>query len=280
MARDNFTTKTIEVLAKRVGFHCSNPECGVHTVGPNTDPERVTVIGIAAHITAASIGGPRYDVTLTGSERKHINNGIWLCSNCATLIDKDSQAYSVALLKEWKSIAESKMCKIINENVEKEIANKISPYIEADLIWTGSARFNRGFSIKNKEIYKEPISAGMSLYIYWDLVWDFRFVIYNNSSVPAFNLQIEPFGDKKFSNIPALNKVNNIPPYENIDFETQYERRLIEATNEEADAILGERIPPELNGIELKVSYHDEARNEHITIVKIENGIIVNEKIK
>ena len=35
--RDNFDSSTIETLAKRVTYICSNPECGKMTVGPITD---------------------------------------------------------------------------------------------------------------------------------------------------------------------------------------------------------------------------------------------------
>jgi hypothetical protein len=63
-------------------------------------------LGVAAHITAASAGGPRYDPALTPEERSSSDNGIWLCVKCATLIDKDDPAYSVDLLREWKRDAE------------------------------------------------------------------------------------------------------------------------------------------------------------------------------
>jgi len=61
---------------------------------------------VAAHITAASEGGPRYNSELTSSERKSIDNGIWLCQNCATLIDVDPEEHPVHVLKAWKVCAE------------------------------------------------------------------------------------------------------------------------------------------------------------------------------
>lgn len=63
-------------------------------------------IGKAAHITAAASGGPRFDPAMSPEERRAIGNGIWLCSNCATKIDVDADAYPTALLHEWKRIAE------------------------------------------------------------------------------------------------------------------------------------------------------------------------------
>jgi hypothetical protein len=63
-------------------------------------------IGVAAHITAAAARGPRYDPSLSAEGRSSITNGIWLCQNCAKLIDNDVGRYSVELLCLWKRQAE------------------------------------------------------------------------------------------------------------------------------------------------------------------------------
>lgn len=107
MARDDFPKKTKEILAKRVGYRCSNPSCGCATVFPGkNDNKNVSVIGQAAHITAASPGGPRYDDNMTKEERSSVNNGIWLCNNCARLIDRNVSDISVETLIAWKAHAE------------------------------------------------------------------------------------------------------------------------------------------------------------------------------
>lgn len=80
--RDNFSRNTTDILAKRVGYLCSNPDCRNATIGANEDSNKSTSIGIAAHITAASEGGPRYKSELEPEQRSDINNGIWLCSGC------------------------------------------------------------------------------------------------------------------------------------------------------------------------------------------------------
>jgi hypothetical protein len=76
MSRDNFAKPVIEALARRVGYKCSNPHCGAPTVGPATSHHGSINVGVAAHITAASGGGPRYDATLEHEGRRGITNGI------------------------------------------------------------------------------------------------------------------------------------------------------------------------------------------------------------
>ena len=155
--RDNFTTKTVDILAKkRVGYLCSNPDCRKPTVGPNSEKDKATIVGIAAHITAASPGGPRHDSTLSVEQRKDIENGIWLCSNCSTLIDKDPNAFPIEKLKDWKNFSENEMNKLLR-GIELKAER---PFLEADLIWSHSSRWNKGYSYKNKELYGDVIVLG------------------------------------------------------------------------------------------------------------------------
>jgi hypothetical protein len=104
--RDDFSTATKELLAKRVGFVCCNPECRRPTSGPQAAPDGTVNIGVAAHITAASQGGPRFDATLSYEERTDSSNGIWLCQSCAKLVDNDSLRFDRAVLEAWKRAAE------------------------------------------------------------------------------------------------------------------------------------------------------------------------------
>lgn len=106
--RDDFREETKRVLFERVGGICSHPACQATTSGPSTDPERSVRIGVAAHITAASEGGPRFDGTLSPASRRSAANGIWLCQNHAKEIDSDVQKHTVAILENWKSMAEKR----------------------------------------------------------------------------------------------------------------------------------------------------------------------------
>lgn len=102
--RDDFKPSVVENLAKRVAYHCSI--CRTSTIGPSASSEKAAHMGKAAHIVAAAPGGPRPDPTMTAEERSAITNGIWLCSNCATLIDVDVVEYSAERLHELKRQAE------------------------------------------------------------------------------------------------------------------------------------------------------------------------------
>jgi hypothetical protein len=115
--RDDFTSKDKEILAKAVNYRCSNPDCQVlTTTAKSNDHNNITNIGQAAHITAASKGGPRYDESLSPKDRASISNGIWLCSNCASLIDREPDKYTAKLLKEWKE----KSCEDTRSNLGKK----------------------------------------------------------------------------------------------------------------------------------------------------------------
>ncbi len=104
--RDDFTASTKRIVAARVGFTCSNPSCRRSTSGPHSDPGKALNIGVVAHITAASQGGPRYEASLSAAERRSYENAIWLCHTCARLVDYDAEKYTPEILRRWKAEAE------------------------------------------------------------------------------------------------------------------------------------------------------------------------------
>jgi WD40 repeat protein len=104
--RDDFKKPIIGILAKRAGHVCSNPSCCQPTSGPGKDENTAVNVGVAAHITAASPGGPRFEPSLSANERQSATNGIWVCQVCAKLIDNDEVRFTVALLRDWKERAE------------------------------------------------------------------------------------------------------------------------------------------------------------------------------
>lgn len=105
--RDSFSKLVANNLARRAAFHCSNPSCRRVTVGPSGETASAS-IGVAAHITAASTGGPRYDDSLSPDKRSSIDNGIWLCQSCSRLVDVDADRHSTTILQDWKRLAEAR----------------------------------------------------------------------------------------------------------------------------------------------------------------------------
>ena len=118
MTRHDFSEPEKRLLAERVGYHCSNPACGVSTVGPSANPDEKEYVGVAAHIYSASIdNGPRANPNLTEEQRSNIKNGIHLCNKCSTQIDKNNgRGYPAELLVQWKKYAESRARKRIHQN--------------------------------------------------------------------------------------------------------------------------------------------------------------------
>ena len=101
--RDDFSKLTIRLLGQRAGYVCAQPDCRQLTIGPSDDRvNRVTQVGVAAHITAASPDGPRYDKTLSGPERMSEANGLWLCQTHGKQIDDTASRHTVAELRRWK----------------------------------------------------------------------------------------------------------------------------------------------------------------------------------
>ena len=108
MARDDdFSSVTKQLLAARAGHVCSCPDCRAPTSGPQLEKDKVVTAGDAAHITAASPNGPRYDASLSSEERRKHNNGIWLCVTHARIVDQDQSRYTVEELRRWKQDAEA-----------------------------------------------------------------------------------------------------------------------------------------------------------------------------
>jgi hypothetical protein len=104
MAAPDFSRKVRDLLAFRSGLICNNPHCYTLTIGPSEiNPLVPTKVGEAAHIHAARKGEARYDDKMTDDERADIDNGIWLCANCHTMIDKNNgQDFPVEMLLAWK----------------------------------------------------------------------------------------------------------------------------------------------------------------------------------
>lgn len=136
---NDFPTGTKDILAKRVGVRCSNPNCRRLTSGPRTTKSAAVNIGVAAHIAAASKGGPRWDEQMSPDERRSPDNGIWLCQVCAKVVDNDPERHPAPLLRQWKELSEHAALLDI-ERPEQSSASGIS---DVDLIKFFAQCFDR-----------------------------------------------------------------------------------------------------------------------------------------
>jgi len=112
--RDEFRADVKRTVAFRVGGRCSI--CYEPTSGPQVDPTKALNLGVAAHITAASSGGPRYDPQLTPAQRRDVTNAIWLCQKCAKLIDNDLERFSATELRNYKEVAEVAALELLHKS--------------------------------------------------------------------------------------------------------------------------------------------------------------------
>ncbi|MEV4199433.1 hypothetical protein [Micromonospora globbae] len=107
--RADFSAATRRLIAQRAGFQCSVLNCGRLTIGPGPGTSDVIDIGMAAHIYAASSGGPRGTGGLSVAERSSAENGIWCCYDHGKAIDSDNGSlFSVAELRAWKRLHEAR----------------------------------------------------------------------------------------------------------------------------------------------------------------------------
>jgi len=260
--RDNFSRKVITALGGRVAYLCSNPFCRRSTIGPNSAKDKTTLIGKAAHITAAAPGGPRYDSTLTNLQRKDIENGIWLCSNCSDLIDKDVRRFTVSYLKAWRTGAEYYASAQLNSIALTNHSSR--PKIEAILL------FQRGIS-SNEGLIDEPGPSGVinieEAKWFFKNTRSYKLKLINNSNTTAININIKQTDGAYLLIEDSIPLVNNLKPFEEKDVNCQLTTSYIMTGPDRAASENMERgYPIELSQVQLSISYKDEHGQEFQTL--------------
>ncbi len=149
--RDTFRQFVKTNLAKRAAYICSCPDCRAFTLGARADGTGVVNIGVAAHITAAAVGGPRFDPDIGSDDRASEQNGIWLCANCHTRIDANPVYFTVAKLRDWKREAEERSFEQLGRRpLELDHAIRYQPEIVAhDYLVLRDALAEKGLSIED-----------------------------------------------------------------------------------------------------------------------------------
>lgn len=127
-----FTGPVRDLLAKRASWHCSNPSCGILTVGPTADDATASNLGEAAHIYGARPGSARYRDEMTDPARADVSNGIWLCCTCHKHADDDPVAHPAELLFEWRRQHERAMGMQLGQRLAAKVQDRaLSAYPDA-----------------------------------------------------------------------------------------------------------------------------------------------------
>lgn len=155
--RDDFTQEVKGILAARVGYLCSNPDCRAPTSGPQIDATKALNVGVAAHITSAAEGGPRYNPLPSPDERRYPDNGIWLCQNCAKLIDNDTSRYTKKLIRAWREIAEDHALSLIGKTATSET----NPAVESE----SQRKLRAVFPWIGKTVKLSQMTTGKAVYM-------------------------------------------------------------------------------------------------------------------
>jgi len=164
MARDDFPSRAKLQLALRVNYRCSNPNCRASTSGPKLAPGASISIGVTAHITAASTGGPRFNPGLRSQDRSSAENGIWLCQNCGKLVDNDEVRFPEVLLREWKSWAEAEAREQLGKQASDLASVTVLDSIHGQLRRESNSRF--GFSFAHPLVWdrQDPTNGDGNTY--------------------------------------------------------------------------------------------------------------------
>jgi hypothetical protein len=192
--RDDFSKQTVIDIARGVGYRCSNPECTRPTVGANAAQDGIVTIGVAAHICAASPGGPRYNAAQTREARRARDNGIWLCQNCGWLIDADAQKFSIEVLTGWKRAAQERAFRELvapDTSARREEAARIGAIMAADNADATDTDVDRLFE-KVLSAAHADLSAHMRAPIWSGSSVELTLRVHDDPTAPSFTISKLP----------------------------------------------------------------------------------------
>jgi hypothetical protein len=67
---------------------------------------------------------------MTPNQRSEITNGIWLCQNCAKLVDNDISKFTVEVIEGWKVKAEAHTRSLVESRLSKGWADVLPEVLE------------------------------------------------------------------------------------------------------------------------------------------------------
>jgi hypothetical protein len=116
-------------------------------------------IGSAAHIFAASPGGPRFDARVATDFLSSARNALWLCHNCHCEVDAIGNAYSIDSLLGMKKRAELRFSAATKTRLALERQRRLEP--------TSSGINTRGKSNASSVSVRTAVFATIALGVPW-----------------------------------------------------------------------------------------------------------------
>ena len=93
-------TRIQRALFAHSGGYCS--KCRTSITEPNMKSGNPTVIGEIAHISGRLPGSPRYDDSISETDRCSYDNLIVLCATCHKIVDEQYETYTIEYLRSMK----------------------------------------------------------------------------------------------------------------------------------------------------------------------------------
>jgi len=158
--------------------------------------------------------------------------------------------------------------------------SEVKPVLQLELVPTGTTRRNSGYSHKNPVNTDENgnsftlIGGQNKPIIHWDLTWEMQLRIHNQSNYTAFNIKLEQGNEKWFSSVESLPAINHLKSLSVLSLDVEY-FGYIESNHLEADLLLKNRIPKDLEKLVIQVSYQNEQQKIFEVRYRIENGLLL-----
>jgi hypothetical protein len=125
-----------------------------------------TMVGVAAHITAAAPGGQRYDAGLSREERTSERNGVWTCQTHGKLIDDTPSIHTVEEITRWKKQHEdwvfarvSNADNYLTDGISRVRLKQLGPFTEQVDVKLGRHNVVYGSNSAGKSTLCEAIAA-------------------------------------------------------------------------------------------------------------------------
>ena len=138
---------------------------------------------------------------MTPEQRSDISNGIWMCPTHASLIDKEDCAYKTEDIKHWKTDAENKATRQLEQNHHTHPVNIESKYSKKDISilaeYSNVMSYNNIILIRNEffgSIVKDAVTNPLYMILEMEENPRFKFQDYELENLrKTLNSQVKAF---------------------------------------------------------------------------------------